>query len=320
MRAAVLEELGKMPRYADFPEPRPGEGEAIIDVRCASLKPVDRQMAAGTHYAAPKQLPCVCGLDGVGVLPDGQRVYFAGCPAPYGSMADRTVVRKAFTFAVPDALSDEAAAAIVNPGVSAWLTLGHRARLAPGENVLILGAAGVTGRLAIAIAKLLGAGRVVAAGRDAAALDSLQALGADATISLAQSKDELTESFAQQAGQAGFQVVVDYLWGWPAECFLGSIGRKEFAGMKTEIRFVQVGESAGPTISLPASILRSTAVTIMGTAGIPARDVLTSALQQVLDGAAAGKLRIETELIRLAEIEAAWSREVKGRRLVVIPG
>ena len=162
----------------------PDDGEVLVHVHAAALKPVDKQLASGSHYASARELPFVCGTDGVGHLDDGQRVFFGGTRSPYGAMAQRTVVRKAFTFPVPEGLSDEIAAALPNPGVSAWLSLAFRAKLAPGENVLILGATGVTGKLAIQIAKLLGAARVVAAGRNPESLSTLHQLGADATIQL----------------------------------------------------------------------------------------------------------------------------------------
>jgi NADPH2:quinone reductase len=319
MNAAVLYTPGKPPRFEKFSEPIPGDGEVLVHVHAASLKAIDKQLASGSHYASPRQFPLVCGTDGVGHLNDEQRVFFGGPRPPYGAMAQRTVVSKAFTFPVPEGVNDETAAALPNPAVSAWLSLAFRAKLAPGENVLILGATGVTGKLAITTAKLLGAGRVVAVGRNPQVLSTLHALGADATIRLDVPAKDLSEAFALEAGESGFQVVIDYVWGRPAEAFLAAIARKEFAVIKSEIRFVQVGESAGPTISFPASVLRSTAITILGTAGIPPRDILMNALQQVMAHAATGKLRIETERVPLADVESAWQREQRGRRLVIVP-
>jgi NADPH2:quinone reductase len=319
MDAAVLHALGKPPRCEQFPEPIAGDAEVIVHVHAASLKPIDKQLANGSHYASPRELPLVCGSDGVGHLSDGQRVFFGGTRAPYGAMAQRTVVRPALSFPVPEGVDDETAAALPNPGVSAWLTLALRAKLVPGESVLILGATGVTGKLAVKIAKLLGAGRVVAAGRNQQALSTLHQLGADAIIRLDASAKELSEAFVHEAGDSGFQVVIDYVWGHPAETFLAAITKREFAVITSEIRFVQVGESAGPTISLPAAVLRSTALTILGTAGIPPRNVLVDALQQVMAHAASGELRIETERVPLADIENAWQRDQQRRRLVVIP-
>lgn len=177
MDAAVLHALGKPPRCEQFAEPTAGDDEVIVHVRAASLKPVDKQLASGSHYASVHQFPVICGTDGVGQLDNGQRVFFGGCRPPYGAMAQRTVVPRAFTFPVPVNVNDELAAALPNPGVSAWLTLTFRAKLLPGESVLILGATGVTGRLAVKIAKLLGAARVVAAGRNQQVLNSLQQNG-----------------------------------------------------------------------------------------------------------------------------------------------
>jgi NADPH:quinone reductase-like Zn-dependent oxidoreductase len=319
MDAAVLHTLGKPPRCEQFPEPVAGDNEVIVHVHAAALKPVDKQMASGSHYASPRQAPFICGIDGVGHLDDGRRMFFGGCRPPYGAMAQRTVVPKAFTFPVPDGVNDDLAAALPNPGVSAWLTLTFRAKLAAGESVLILGATGVTGKLAVRLAKLLGATRVVAAGRNQQVLDSLGQLGADSTIRLDLSAKDLQEAFVQEAGESGFQVVIDYVWGQPTETFLSAITTRKFAAIKSETRLVQVGESAGPTIALPASVLRSTALTIMGTAGIPPGEVLANALRRVMEHAANGELQVETERVRLADIESAWQADQHGRRLVVIP-
>jgi NADPH:quinone reductase-like Zn-dependent oxidoreductase len=320
MKAAVLHELGKPPRCEDFSDPAAGHQEAVVQVRAASIKPIDRQLAAGTHYASPRELPAVCGTDGVGHLADGTRVFFGGPRRPFGAMAEHTVVPAGFCFAVPIGLDDVTAAALPNPGVSALLTLNHRAKVAMGETVLILGATGVTGTIAVQVAKLLGAGRVIGAGRNPQALEKLRNLGADSTIQLNQPDDDLRKALSQEAGEAGFNVVIDYVWGRPTEVLLAAITRPEFAAVNSETRLVQVGESAGPTIALPAAVLRSTALTILGTAGIPSHDVLVAAMHQVLDWAAKGALQIETEVVPLTEIEKVWQRpERAGRRLVVIP-
>jgi NADPH:quinone reductase-like Zn-dependent oxidoreductase len=319
MKAAVLHELGKPPRYEEFGEPTAGAGEAIVRVLTASLKPIDKQLAAGTHYASPRELPIICGADGVGQLADGTRVFFGGPRRPYGAMAQRTVVPAGFCFPLPTGMDDATAAALPNPGVSAYLSLNHRAKVAKGETVLILGATGVTGTIAVQIAKLLGAGRVIGAGRNPEALSKLRGLGADATIQLDQPEEELKKEFAREAGETGFNVIIDYVWGRPTEVLLAAITRSEFAAVNPEIRLLQVGESAGPNISLPAAVLRSTALTILGTAGMPARDVLVDAMRQILAWGAAGTIRIETETNPLADIEQAWQRTERSRRLVVIP-
>ncbi len=319
MRAAVLHELGKPPQVEEFPEPTLGEGEVLIHVSAAALKSVDKQMAAGTHYASPHELPVVCGTDGVGRLEDGTRVFFGGPRRPYGAMAEHTVARRTLCFPVPEDLDDATASAIPNPGVSAWLSLKYIAKLAAGETVLILGATGVTGKVAVQIAKILGAGRIAAAGRNEQILGSLHELGADATIRLDLPNHDLIEAFRREAAQNRFDVVIDYLWGQPTEALLSAITTSEFAAAGSQTRLVEVGESAGPTITLHAAVLRSTSLTILGTAGIPPWDVLTDAFHQVMNYAARGKLRIETERVPLTEIRDAWERNVHGRRLAVIP-
>src|SRR5258708_11086068 len=148
MKAAVLEGIGKAPRWEEFDEPEAREGEAVVRVRAAALKPVDKQLAAGTHYASPKEedLPIICGTDGVGLLEDGTRVFFGGCRRPFGAMAELTVVPRAFCFALPAGLDDETAAGLSNPGVSAWLWLRQRAGLGAGGDVGCSGRTRVDGR------------------------------------------------------------------------------------------------------------------------------------------------------------------------------
>ena len=131
--------------------------------------------------------------------------------------------------------------------------------------------------------------------------------------------EELNDAFVREASPSGFQVVIDYVWGRPAEAFLAAITSREFALMKSETRFVQVGESAGPTISLPAAVLRSTALTILGTAGIPPRNILVEALQKVMSFAASEEVHVDTERVPLANVEDAWQRDPRGSRVVIIP-
>jgi NADPH:quinone reductase-like Zn-dependent oxidoreductase len=322
MKAAVLHRLGQPPRCEPFPDPTPGEGEVLVEVRAAALKPIDKQMASGAHYASVRSLPAVCGTDGAGTLPDGSRVFFAMARPPYGAMAERTVVARPRCFPLPDSISDDTAAAILNPGLSAWGALAWRAQLVAGETVLLLGATGVTGRLAIQTAKLLGAKRVVASGRNPASLASLRDLGADAIISLDQPREKLTKAFAQEAGESGFDVIVDYVWGPPTEALLAAITRQDMRPSAIRTRLVQVGESAGPTISLSAAALRSSRLEILGagTGSAPTSpEIWMEAIRQLFDRVAQVQLRIETERVPLVEIEDAWNRDQQGRRFVVVP-
>ncbi len=322
MRAAVLHELGKAPRCEEFEDPVAQADEVVVEVRAAALKPIDRQMANGSHYAAARKLPAICGTDGVGLLENGSRVFFAGPRSPYGTMAERALTSRSRYFALPDAVDDVTAAAVFNPGLSAWGALAWRAQLAAGESVLILGATGVTGKIAIQTAKLLGARRVVAAGRNEAVLNTLHDLGADATIRLGQSTSDLTDNFAREAGEVGFDVVIDFLWGPPTEALLAALTRSDFQSAGSKTRLIEVGESAGKSISLPAAALRSSRLEILGAgsgSAVASPEMWGEAIRKLLANVASGKIRIETERVGLEDVEEAWGRESQGRRVVVIP-
>jgi NADPH:quinone reductase-like Zn-dependent oxidoreductase len=224
MKAAVLHTLGKPPRFEDFPDPQPRPNEAKLRVKAASLKNIDKAMASGSHYDSHAELPIVCGIDGVGILDDGTRVFCGGSRPPYGMMAEYTVVPRAWCLPIPDGVDDVTAAALPNPALSSWLPLVWRARLERGETVLILGATGVAGKLAIQIAKHLGAKRVVAAGRNEKILKTLPEQGADATIALDQPDQQLTADFVREAAHGRFDVVLDYLWGHPTSSSCGAHG------------------------------------------------------------------------------------------------
>ncbi len=321
MKAAVLHALGQRPRCEDFADPRALEGEALVRVKAASLKNIDKMMASGSHYDRFPELPCVCGIDGVGVLDDGTRVFCGEARSPYGMMAERTVVARVRCLPIPDQVDDLTAAALPNPALSAWLPLIWRARLQPGETVLILGATGVAGQLAIQIAKHFGAGRVVAAGRNRRVLETLRELGADATVPLDLPDRELTAAFIREAGTSRFDVVLDYLWGHPAEVLLQALTRHDVKTAAAITRWVEIGEIAGPTITLSAAALRSSGLEFYGSGGgsIP-HQAIFEAFPQMWALAIAGTLRIKTEPVPLADVEDAWQRQdLEGRRLVIVP-
>jgi NADPH2:quinone reductase len=186
---------------------------------------------------------------------------------------------------------------------------------------LILGGTGVAGKLAIQIARHLGAGRVVAAGRSEQVLRTLNDLGGDATIRLDQSDQELAKAFVREAGHKPFDVIIDYLWGHPTEVLLDALIGHDVKAGASRIRLVEIGEMAGPTITLPAAALRSSGLELYGSGGgsIP-HSAIFDAFPQVWALAARGKLSIDTEQAPLADVETAWQREdLPGRRLVVIP-
>src|ERR1700722_3217233 len=219
MKAALVKAAGATPVYTDFTEPAVTEGAVRIAVVASALSHVTKSRASGKHYSSAAKLPLVPGVDGTGVLDDGKRVYFVLPEAPFGGMAEYCIVRKERCIPLPAALDDVTAAAIAIPGMSSWAALAERAKLMKGETVLINGATGVSGRLAVQVAKYLGAGKVIATGRNADTLQSLSALGADVTISLAQDNAALGSELQQQFKE-GVGVVLDYLWGQSAELLL----------------------------------------------------------------------------------------------------
>ena len=313
MQAAVVNALGKPPRYQSFPEPTSDEGEVLIQVRAAGLHPIVKALASGTHYSGKGEVPSIPGVDGVGVLPDGRRVYFTFARKPWGSMCEHTVAPGVRCLPLPDAIDDAQAAAIVNPGMSAWLSLKDRLAVTKGETVLILGATGVAGQLAIQVARHLGAGRIIAAGRN---VEALSALDVDAIVPLSQSEDAVRESFAAVAA-SGIDAVIDYLWGRPTELLLEALAMAFNPNTTRSIRLVEVGESAGRTITLPGATLRSMDLKMMGSGfgSVPLQEIF-EAIPTLFSMAAAGSLRVAVEPVPLAEVEEAWTRPERGRRIV----
>lgn len=316
MKAAVVSEIGKAPAYGDFSEPVAGDGEVRVHVTASALSNVVRSRASGTHYSSSGELPFVVGIDGVGRLDDGRRVYFVLPRPPLGSMSERTVVRPAQCIAVPNALDDVTAAAIANPGLSAWAAMKERAKLVAGETVLVNGATGTAGRLAVQIAKYLGAKKVIATGRNIDTLQTLARLGADVTIPLVEDGDALEEAFEVQFAD-GVDVVVDYLWGRSAE-------RLIVAGAKagkdaTPIRFVQVGAVSGSDITLPSAALRSSAIELMGSGigSIPV-DRLLKAISDLLEATVPGGFQIATRTFPLSAVEETWSSAGNNPRAVFL--
>jgi NADPH2:quinone reductase len=321
MKAAVLHELGTVPRYEDFPDPVPIEGEAAVTVKASPLTNLSRSRARGSHYDSYKQLPAVCGVEGVGVTGEGERLYCGRCRPPFGMMAEHTVVPRAWCFPLPDGIDDVTAAALPNTILSSWLALEFRAKLQPGETVLVLGATGNAGKGAVQAAKHLGAGRVVAAGRSEQVLRSLRGLGADSVISLSQPDQALAEEFTQETGGHHFDVIIDYVWGHPAEVLLGALAGHDLNAEPTPIRYVSIGAMAGPNASVPSAVLRSVGLEMYGAGGGSlSRQAIVQTIPKIWTLAASGKLRVDTERVPLADVESAWQRQdTAGRRLVFVP-
>jgi NADPH:quinone reductase-like Zn-dependent oxidoreductase len=318
MKAAVVTAAGQGPSFSDFAEPVAGEGEEIITVLASALSQVTRSRASGAHYSSDGQFPLIPGVDGVGRRADGTRVFFFMPRAPYGTLSERTVVRAGMSIPLPDDLNDATAAAIANPGVSSWAALTERAGLKPGQTVLVNGATGTSGQLAVQVAKHLGAARVVATGRNPDKLELLRRFGADAVIPLVEDDDALEVSLKAQFAQ-GVDVVLDYLWGRSARTALIAAAR---AGNEDRpMRFVSIGSVAGPEIALPSAVLRSSRIELIGSGlgSIPI-ERLTSSISALLTAAGSGRLTVATRAVPLAEIGAAWTAPDDGRRIVILPG
>jgi len=317
MKAAVVMESGKTPVFADFNDPVPQVGEELVAVTASAISHVTKSRASGSHHTSPGSLPAVVGIDGVGRTQDGRRVYFVLPEEPFGGMAEKVAVRLHQCVPLPDDVDDITAAAIAIPGMSSWAAFKERAHLVAGENVLINGATGTAGRLAVQIAKYMGAKRVIATGRDIVALEQVKALGADATIPLIQSPKELETAFKEQFGGNGVDVVLDYLWGKSAETLIVAAAK---AGKEAvPIRLVQIGAMSGSNITLPGAALRSSALVLMGSGigSIPLKS-LVGAISGVLEAVVPGKLKIETEAVPLANVEETWGKDSGNSRVVFV--
>ncbi|MGO8921259.1 MAG: quinone oxidoreductase family protein [Stellaceae bacterium] len=314
MKAAIVLRAGQAPVYGDFSEPQHSEGESRVTVTAAAISHVVKSRASGMHYSSSGQFPFVVGIDGVGRLDDGRRVYFVLPTAPHGSMAERTVVSSTQCVPLPDELDDVTAAAIANPGMSSWAAYTERARLKPGETVLVNGATGTAGRLAVQIAKHLGAKKVIATARNAGALTSVAALGADVTIPLLADGAALEGAFREQFA-AGVDVVIDYLWGQSAERLL--IAAAKAGEDAVPIRFVQIGSASGSEITLPSAVLRSSAIEVMGSGiGSVPLDRFVDAIGGLLNAARPGGFQIEATPVPLSDVERAWPNDDSTRRTV----
>jgi len=313
MYAAVVNALGQPPRYEEFADPAPGENEVLVKVHAAGLHPIVKAIAGGAHYSERGQVPMIAGIDGVGTRPDGSRVYFGGARRPWGTMAERCAAPVSMCLPLPDGIDDMQAAAIANPGMSAWLSLKVRAGVQAGETVLVLGATGVAGQLALQAAKLLGAKRIIAAGRN---VDAIAKEDVDRIVALGDPEDKVREAFTEEAAN-GINVVIDYLWGRPTELLLEALARGFKPSATRSTRLVEVGESAGKTITLPGSTLRSIDLRLMGSGfGSASMGAILTAIPALFEMAANGTLRVDVEPVPLAQVETAWTRVEKGRRIV----
>ncbi|MFL5838370.1 MAG: zinc-binding alcohol dehydrogenase family protein [Solirubrobacteraceae bacterium] len=313
MRAAVLRDYGATPRVEDFDEPGDLPGCVTVHVLASGLHHLDLHKASGSFYTGPPPLPCVVGSDGVGRLEDGRRVYFDATVEPYGSMAERTLVPSDALLDVAEGVDDVVAAALGNTGLAAWLSLAWRAELQRGETVLILGATGAAGSVAVQVAKTLGAERVVAADRAGDRLPRLLERGADAIVEV-DTADDLVASF-RDAARGDVDVTIDMLWGVPAVAAMKVAGRRA--------RHVEVGNMAGEEILLPAPLIRSASLDIRGfSVAHPPIEVKRDAYLRLTEHAANGDITVDVNRLALDDVAAAWDRQRRaagGAKMVLVP-
>jgi len=321
MKAAVMYQKGELPQYVDFPEPAiQNSDELLVTVKAVAIKHFDKGRAAGKHYSsdAPAASGRIIGGDGVCLLEDGTRVYGMGVS---GMLAEKATINKDRIVKIPDGLDDAAAAALPNAIIGAAMGLRFKADIKPGDVVLVNGATGFTGRVAVQIAKHYGAKRVIVTGRNQKSLDDLLTMGSDEAVSVLQDDEQFKARIKAIHAQTPIDVIIDYLWGRTAEMILACL--KGDGSFTNKVRYVSVGSMAGDIIQLSAANLRSVDLQLTGS-GLGAwskqevGQLFTAILPEMFALAAVGKLKVDTITVKLEDIAELWNLDVPdGQRLVV---
>lgn len=310
MKAAVVRAFDRPPHYEDFPDPVAAHGdELVVDVVAAALHPRVRSQANGSHYSSTGQLPLVPGVDAVVRDPKGKLYYALLDDTTLGTMAQRTIIEKDRSVALPKDADPVAVAAAMNPVMSSWVALQHRIHFKRGSSVLILGATGSAGRMAIQVAKRFGAKEVIGAGRNPERLNELTALGADRVLTL----DQL-----DQAGDV--DVVIDYVWGEPtAKGMVDLITHRPDRGK--QLVWIEIGAMAGPGAEIPSAALRSTRLDIVGSGvgSVPGHD-FRKEISEIAKAVTEGAFDVRTQTAPLNDVTAAWTQTPDtDRRVVFLP-
>jgi NADPH2:quinone reductase len=312
-RAAIIAAYGEPPVPGEATLPEPGPGQVTVEVELAGLNPVDVAIASGKFDAGAPALPYTPGLEGIGTTADGRRVWFDVPVFPVGSFSERCLIDQARAIELPDGVEAARAIPFGVAGMAAWLGLEWRGQLKPGETVLILGAGGVVGQVAIQAARLLGAGRVVAATRSERGRRRALELEADDAIGTDGDVPELADVFRETTG-GGPDLILDGLWGRPAEAALAAVA---YGG-----RLVQVGNSAGREANLVAGPLRGGLVSVLGHRNVHApHQVQAEAFGRMCSFAAEGRLEVEVEVLPLERVGDAWQMQQQspGLKLALAP-
>ncbi|MFF4986186.1 zinc-binding alcohol dehydrogenase family protein [Streptosporangium saharense] len=308
MHAAVIQASDCPPVYRDHPDPvSRHDGELVVEVLAAGLHHLTRSRANGSHYSSGGMYPLVPGVDGVVRDKEGNVRYVALDDTALGTFADRTLIDPRRSVILPDDIDPVRIAAAMNPAMSSWVALRRRVDFHAGQRVLVLGATGNAGRMAVQIAKLFGAAQVIAAGRDTTRLKALTALGADETI-----------TFDQLGHAADVDVVIDYVWGERAAAAMIPMLTAR-ADRTAPLTWIQIGSVAGQTAPIPSAALRSARLQIVGSGigSVPARDFL-SELPELASAVAAGAIDVRARAVPLAQVEQMWAAETDDR-VVFVP-
>lgn len=320
MKAAVLKELGLAPVYEEVDDPRPSsEDEVVINMKAVALKNIDKLMAGGTHYASYKKLPVVVGSDGVGMLQDGSMVYTAG----RAMLAEKAVVNASSLVKIPAGIDSAIAAAVPNAALGSYLPLKVKGQMKEGHVVLINGGTGITGKFAVQLAKYYRASKVVVTGKIEGKEEQLSALGADLLISTQQNEESFKRSIRRLHEESGIDIIIDYLWGKPAEDIINSLGGNGANFPQKDTKFINVGNMVSRHLNLDCNILRSSKLTILGSGlGSYSKNEFESFYQQVLPEmfqlVAEGKASIAIEKEKIENINRIWNKNSLGKRLVVM--
>jgi NADPH:quinone reductase-like Zn-dependent oxidoreductase len=319
MHAAVVHSFDHPPRYETHDSPKANDpAEVIVDVMAVGLHPRVRTDAAGRHYTSTGALPMIPGVDGVGRLPDGRCVYFVSQDDAWGSMAEQALVDPRRIVALPEDVEVVAVAAAMNPAMSSWVALRRRVPIKAGQSVLVLGATGNAGSMAIQVAKHLGAGRVIGVGRNQERLRELAGLGADEVVALTDDDDVTSERIAEAAAEV--DIVLDYLWGRPTALALVAILTAR-GDRSRALDWIEIGAIAGPTLELPSVALRSANLRIQGNGqGAVSTEAYVAELPALVHEIDRGTIAITTRRAPLSDVEALWvAPERPGERTVFVP-
>jgi len=320
MKAAVVSSFDSAPRYQDFPAPAAaGEDEMLIDVLAAGLHPRVRSQADGSHYTSTGELPLVPGVDGVGRGPDGRLRYFVLPDTAMGAMAEQTVIDPRRSIVLPEGTDPVAVAAAMNPAMSSWVALRQRVSFQAGQDVLVLGATGNAGQMAVQVAKHLGADQIVAAGRDPGRLAALSALGATATVPLGAGTGSGDTADRLAKAAADVDVVLDYLWGPPTTDAMVAIVTNR-ADRGQPLTWIEIGSVAGRTAEIPSAALRAARLQLVGSGqgSVSTREYLAE-LDILAQEITAGTISVDARAVPLAQVEEAWSATDTKHRIVLVP-